>query len=435
MITGTAGADTLSGGDGNDSIEGLAGNDVINAGVGNDNIQGTDLSTPGLTGRIYQSGAFGNIANIAEAEAIIASEPVFATFRATTLDYPNGGTANQNGNIGTLLGVDAASLDNGAAAGTNADRTVYEFTGTITAPAAGNYNFSIGSDDGFDLQINGASVLSFPNPRGFSFTNGVVALNAGDNDFRLVFFENTGSEGLEVFSNVGGANAIVTSAITSTPDTDGNDTIDGGTGDDTVVYDGNAADYTVNVLGNGSAQVIDNRAGSPNGSDNLVNVETIQFADTTQSIGTPEEDPDLNSVDYQVSEKAFDEISYQIVDAQLDTLFDTPLAVTVDSAANAANARTAIDEAQARLEEKRSYVEGLRTSTQFTDRALQSRIGGDVLGRDGYRQPNFAQTGTDYVLRTLRQNIAATQIAQTNQFNSRNLDLLLNVSIRTLNFN
>lgn len=434
IIVGTAGADNLTGGDGNDAIEGLAGNDVISAGIGNDQVTSTLLSTPGLQGRVFRSGAFGNIANIAEAEQIIANEPVFASFRATSLDYPNGAQNNQNGLIGTFLGADAASLDNGAAAGTNADRSVYEFTGTINAPAAGNYNFSIGSDDGFDLQIDGASVLTFPNPRGFAFTNGVVALDAGANNFRLVFFENTGSEGLEVFSDVGGANAIVTSAITSTFESDGNDTIDGGTGDDTVVYDGNQADYTVNVTGAGQAQVIDNRPGNPNGTDTLVNIETIQFADASQTIGAPTADPDPNTVNYQVSEEADNIFSYAIVDAQLDALFDTPLAVNVGTQANATTALADVEEAQNRLGELSGYVQGLRSGSEFIDSGLLSRIGGDRSARSFFSDTDIPSAGTEYIQRVVRQNAAASQIAQTSLFNRQNLDLLLNVGIRTIRF-
>ena len=66
----------------------------------------------------------------------------------------------------------------------------------------------------------------------------------------------------------------------------GNDYIDGGEGTDTATYSGGAADYTIAANAGGSTTVTDNRAGSPDGKDTLVNVEIIQFADVTLSLAT-----------------------------------------------------------------------------------------------------------------------------------------------------
>ena len=59
----------------------------------------------------------------------------------------------------------------------------------------------------------------------------------------------------------------------------GNDIIDGGAGaGDTVIFSGNRADYTV-ALNGSTYTVVDNRAGSPNGTDAVTGVENFQFAD------------------------------------------------------------------------------------------------------------------------------------------------------------
>ena len=64
------------------------------------------------------------------------------------------------------------------------------------------------------------------------------------------------------------------------PGLGGNDTIDGGAGlEDRALYSGNRADYTIVNLGGHSFQITDNRAGSPDGTDTLTNVEFAQFAD------------------------------------------------------------------------------------------------------------------------------------------------------------
>ncbi|MBW7961146.1 M10 family metallopeptidase C-terminal domain-containing protein, partial [Bradyrhizobium sp. BR 10261] len=60
----------------------------------------------------------------------------------------------------------------------------------------------------------------------------------------------------------------------------GNDTIDGGPGTDTAVYSGREADY--NVSYNSASQtftIADHRAGSPDGTDTVTNVEYFQFSD------------------------------------------------------------------------------------------------------------------------------------------------------------
>ena len=65
----------------------------------------------------------------------------------------------------------------------------------------------------------------------------------------------------------------------------GGDSIDGKGGIDTAIYAGNYADYLVSTSGAGVTVVQDLRPGSPDGTDQLVNVEKLRFAD--QTIDTP----------------------------------------------------------------------------------------------------------------------------------------------------
>ncbi len=60
----------------------------------------------------------------------------------------------------------------------------------------------------------------------------------------------------------------------------GPDVIDGGEGDDTAAYSGNKANYDISFdAGTGRFTITDNRAGSPDDSDNLIDVEHFAFAD------------------------------------------------------------------------------------------------------------------------------------------------------------
>jgi Ca2+-binding RTX toxin-like protein len=60
----------------------------------------------------------------------------------------------------------------------------------------------------------------------------------------------------------------------------GNDTLDGGIGVDTAVFDGNFSDYAISFDNiNSTYTVVDNRQGSPTGTDTLKNIEFLNFLD------------------------------------------------------------------------------------------------------------------------------------------------------------
>lgn len=66
----------------------------------------------------------------------------------------------------------------------------------------------------------------------------------------------------------------------------GNDTIDGGLGTDTVVLTGNRSDYTVTSGSDGGGAfytIVDNRVGSPDGTDKVYGTENFSFNGTTVS--------------------------------------------------------------------------------------------------------------------------------------------------------
>lgn len=61
----------------------------------------------------------------------------------------------------------------------------------------------------------------------------------------------------------------------------GNDTLDGGRGNDVAVFSGLRVDYWIRQDASGPLVVSDLRAGSPDGADVLLNVETLAFSDQT----------------------------------------------------------------------------------------------------------------------------------------------------------
>ncbi len=64
----------------------------------------------------------------------------------------------------------------------------------------------------------------------------------------------------------------------------GNDIINGVSGVDTAVYTGAWSNYTITYSsGTNTYTIVDNRAGSPDGTDTLAGIEFLQFADRTLS--------------------------------------------------------------------------------------------------------------------------------------------------------
>src|SRR5262249_32524122 len=64
----------------------------------------------------------------------------------------------------------------------------------------------------------------------------------------------------------------------------GNDTLDGGAGLDTAWFDGNRGNYAVTKAGGSIVVVTDTRAGSPDGTDTITNVERFEVNGVTQSL-------------------------------------------------------------------------------------------------------------------------------------------------------
>ena len=64
----------------------------------------------------------------------------------------------------------------------------------------------------------------------------------------------------------------------------GNDILDGGRGQDEAVFSGALGNYTVTTSGSVTT-VVDNRSGSPEGTDTVTNVERLRFADQVLDLG------------------------------------------------------------------------------------------------------------------------------------------------------
>jgi len=80
----------------------------------------------------------------------------------------------------------------GILAAGRADNIGFRSGRTISLPSTGTYTFTIGSDDGVRVWIDGNSVLDKWIDKGYSTDTFTKSLNAGNHQFRIDYYENTG---------------------------------------------------------------------------------------------------------------------------------------------------------------------------------------------------------------------------------------------------
>ncbi|MEI6643401.1 MAG: putative Ig domain-containing protein [Novosphingobium sp.] len=208
-------------------------------------------------------------------------------------------------------GADNDQLDGGwgndtLTGGTGDDTfTVNDDTDTITDLGLGNDVLSVGPG-----ATANATVVAAWTATSATINDGIVNLvTAG---FAVDLGLAVGGTGFTV-SNTGGATTLTGSAQDDTLNAGaGADMLRGGAGNDslvsrahkaTVVYAGNLADYTVTKIAAGTWQVVDgNTADGNDGTDTLIGIPTIQFADGTIDlpvnrapvVATPVVDPSVN---------------------------------------------------------------------------------------------------------------------------------------------
>lgn len=419
-IVGTANDDVLIGGAGADTIDALEGNDLIYAGAGDDVIRAVGNVVPGLRGSVYLSPA--GITNFAGVNAYIAANPPSATFTATSLDYPNGPTNSGGTTVGNFLGVDAASLSNAGIATAPAERMIFVFEGTINVPADGTYSFNVGSDDGFNLQIDGATVSQYTTNRSFAFTNLNLPLSAGEHSFRLTYWENTGGQGLLVNSNMFASNIVDSTATEFVPPSDGNDTIYGGDGYDTVELRGRRQDYTITDMGDGSVIVADTRLGSNDGSDRLYSIERLRFGDGEElelDYGSQRYSADASptTLRFNVADASGKTFDYAVVNASTEGLFDDAASVNLRSVEAAEKAISAIGTAVNRLTAMRAYVGSKQSQAGYIENALHDRFANTDNARAVLQDTDITQVTTEYAMQLARHEAGVSVAAQAQTLN------------------
>ena len=203
----------------------------------------------------------------------------------------------------------------------------------------------------------------------------------------------------------------------------GQDTIQGGGGDDliyaggggdiTAVFTGNRADYTISLDNAGNVMVADNRPGSPEGTDNLQQVNHLQFADVT--VGPP-----ILSVDLSGSADSFlvtfdaNAGSGTIEDVTTGTII--PIAGILSLSVTTGSGDDAF------------VVTGSQDSFNFDGGGGQNHFTGDL--RDAYQQVDFRLDSTPGATSSL--GIGFPQYTSNSLTNIQTVDLSTNGAYSTL---
>lgn len=94
-----------------------------------------------------------------------------------------------------------------------------------------------------------------------------------------------GGYGKNLMTGGGGDDKMIGSIDTDTfTGGAGNDYFDGSDGVDTAVFTGDSSDYTITKIANNALAIKDNRVGSPDGRDTLVDVNLLRFSDKVTTV-------------------------------------------------------------------------------------------------------------------------------------------------------
>ncbi|MGB1076702.1 MAG: LamG-like jellyroll fold domain-containing protein, partial [Bdellovibrionales bacterium] len=251
----SGGDDIIDGGNGNDTIYGGEGNDTINGGNGDDTIYGVEGNNT-----IYGDAVAGPTVSSTQGWAYQYYDlPGDQTTLAEAGFTLNGGRDNANAatSSGITQNTDPAVFDTG-------EHYALKYETTLTITTAGTYTFRTSSDDGSMLFLDGVQIVDNDGLHGVvTVTSAGQSLAAGTYTLEATFFERTGGNVMDILmagpdtgggyvnlENYAGTNVVSYSG----PGTNGDDTIHGGEQVDTL-YGGGGSDTFVFDAGNAFSEI------------------------------------------------------------------------------------------------------------------------------------------------------------------------------------
>lgn len=343
LMTGNAGANTLTGTAFGDQIDGGIGVDRMVGGAGSDTYSVdntgdivTESSSTGGTDTVFASVSYTLPARV-ENLTLTGTGNINGTGNSlanTLIGNAGNNTLSGSGGTDTLdggLGADsmAGGTGNDTYVVDNVDDVVTEASGAGTDTVRSSLAYTLGSNvehlvltgtdhiagtgntlnntitgnagnnaldggNGTDTMIGGAGDDSYF----ISVATDVVTENAGEGtdtvNAGVTYTLGANIENLVLTgtANLNGTGNALDNLLTGNA---GNNLLDGLTGVDTARFSGARANYSVATEAGGGFLVTDLRTGAPDGADTVRNVELLQFADVTEPPGGPNQPPVANN--------------------------------------------------------------------------------------------------------------------------------------------
>ena len=295
-LTGTSNSDTINGRSGNDTIDGREGNDFIITGLGSDTAFGSSGSDLLVSGQLT-SGSSGGLQYIYQAVKVVllAGEGDDAAVFNSQLS-----SGSQIDGGPGLDSVNIASAGGGRTAQEYAYITGFEnwiLTGNqgidakpliINSPANNGYTDLVVENS--DVYITNANVIGltqqltlFAESDFYGRTIDASAVSESGVTFRFFTNGNPNSSSY-VFGSQENDTYFGAASIDVFKGGGGDDWMDGRDNTDVAVFSGNKLDYAIEEITYNTFRVSDLRANSPDGTDTIVDVNKLTFADQSTDV-------------------------------------------------------------------------------------------------------------------------------------------------------
>lgn len=294
-LNGGAGMDSIAGGDGADQLNGYAGADTLNGGAGNDTMRG------GAGNDFYYVNAADQIVELEGQGVDQVYSSVSLTLAVNVEHLALTGTA-LNGTGNALANVISGTELGNSLAGGGSDDTLYGYDGNDTLSGGNGNDVMFGGAGDDDMRGQAGDDVYYVNSAGDRVTEVVD----GGTDLihsEISYVLGAHQENLHLQAGLNGTGNAVDNLITGNYENNrllglegndtlqgdwgndwlaggaGDDTLDGGEGRDTASIGGHAGDFSLRSDGVRVQLRDDNTADGNEGSDLLVSVERLQFAD------------------------------------------------------------------------------------------------------------------------------------------------------------
>jgi serralysin len=292
ILTGTNLADTINGRGGNDLIDGKGGDDFLVGGDGIDTVNGGIGSDQIATGHQLVNNSLIAIGNDLTASQLIGISIVDAGDGndAVLIGISKSGSVFDGGQGFDVLNVGSNTLEEGVAIrgfeviNLSGMANNYERTESISAPEL------TGAASQADLKLTNESIAGIEKKLQvitWAYGNAIDAslVTSGEG---IVFAKAQGPYNFQELEIISGSQRD--DEYYGCPVNDffrgngGDDFFRGEDGADIAILSGNSSDYTITEITYNQFQVKDNREGSPDGTDTIIDVNKLRFADGVQDV-------------------------------------------------------------------------------------------------------------------------------------------------------